>query len=255
MFMLPHYELVAFDLDGTLTESKSPLDEEMAKLIVELLKNLKVSVISGASLSQYQRQFLGHLPASPNELRNLFILPTDGITHCEFDAGWRCEHDYEFTEEEKQTIYKAFEKALKDAGYTPPQKMYGDMIEDRGAQITFSALGMSAPYEEKKVWDPDHKKREHIISFMKPLLSDFSVHIGGSTSIDVTRHNIDKAYGLTQLLKRLNLEPERMLFVGDELFVDGNDAPALTLGCECRQVAGPEETKKLIRELLTEMSK
>jgi hypothetical protein len=41
-------ELIVFDLDGTLAESKSPLDAEMSALLHELLGIVKVAVISGA---------------------------------------------------------------------------------------------------------------------------------------------------------------------------------------------------------------
>ncbi len=41
---------------------------------------------------------------------------------------------------------------------------WGEQIEDRGSQITFSALGQQAPIEEKKKWDPDFTKREKIKS-------------------------------------------------------------------------------------------
>jgi phosphomannomutase len=249
--LLSQYDLIAFDLDGTLTESKAPLKPEMAALLVELLGKIKVAVISGASLSQFERQFLGHLPASPSEFKNLHILPTNGITRCEFDAGWKCEHDYEFTEEEKETIYAAFDKALKEAGFVPPEKMYGDMLEDRGMQITFSALGMNAPYEIKKLWDPDHHKRENIKSFLAPLLPNFSIHIDGTTSIDVNRFGLDKAYGLKQLLKRLSITPVNMLFVGDELFPNGGDASVLSLECKTLSVHDPAETEGIVRNLLT----
>ena len=39
-------KLIVFDLDGTLAESKSSLDAEMAKLLNTLLSITKVAVIS-----------------------------------------------------------------------------------------------------------------------------------------------------------------------------------------------------------------
>jgi hypothetical protein len=41
--------LIIFDLDGTLAESKSSLDGEMAALLGRLLEVVKVAIISGGA--------------------------------------------------------------------------------------------------------------------------------------------------------------------------------------------------------------
>jgi len=81
-------------------------------------------------------------------------------------------------------------------------------------------------------------------------LPGFSMRIGGTTSIEVTKAGIDKAYGLKKLMERAGVSKEKILYVGDKLFKGGNDAPVLTLGIECRTVTNPEETKKIIMKLL-----
>jgi len=39
-------------------------------------------------------------------------------------------------------------------------KICGELIEDRGSQITYSGLGQFAPLAEKVKWDPDFSKRK-----------------------------------------------------------------------------------------------
>lgn len=124
------------------------------------------------------------------------------------------------------------------------------MIEDRGAQLNFSALGQEAPIELKEKWDPDNKKRERMIAVLKRTLPDFSMHIGGTTSIEITRAGIDKAYGLKRLMGRTGISKGKILYVGDKLFKGGNDEPVLALGIACRAVKGPEETKSVMLEFL-----
>lgn len=51
-------KLIVFDLDGTLAESKSPLDAEMAKLLGALLGVVKVAVISGGNWPQFENNCL-----------------------------------------------------------------------------------------------------------------------------------------------------------------------------------------------------
>ncbi len=247
-----HIDIFAFDLDGTLAPSKSPLQPEMAKILAQILQRWKVAVISGASFSQFETQFLKNLPCPPAFLSNLTILPTDGGEMCRYntDSQWHCQKDRPFTDEEKKKIIDAFEQAFTATGFIKPQKTYGQIIEDRSTQVTFSAYGMHAPLTVKETWDPDHKKRAAMIAVLKPLLPGCAIHIGGATSIDVTRAGIDKAYGLRKLLTTLHISARRMLYFGDELFPDGNDAPALTVGATCVAVQGPEETAKILQGFL-----
>jgi len=120
------------------------------------------------------------------------------------------------------------------------------LIEDRDSQITFSALGQEAPLDEKKKWDSDFKKREKIKKILKPLIPEFSIQLGGSTSIDVTRPGIDKGYGVKKLSKTLGIAIEDMIFVGDAVFPGGNDYPAKQAGVVSIEVRDPHETKRVI---------
>jgi phosphomannomutase len=245
------YDIIGFDLDGTLNPSKLPLEPDMAALLARILAIYKVAVISGGSYEQFQRQFLGHFPCPTELLPNLFLLPTDGAMLCATENGdWKCTHENIFTDEEKKKIRQAFENALPNAGYSTPEKVYGEILEDRSTQMTFSAFGMEAPLAVKETWDPDHAKRKKIIAALEPLLPEFSVHMGGTTSIDITRAGIDKAYGLKRVLAQLHIPPEKMLYFGDALYEGGNDAPAKTIGATCVQVSGPAETRTHLLRLL-----
>src|SRR5690606_27985880 len=98
------------------------------------------------------------------------------------------------------------------------KKIWGDQIEDRGSQITFSALGQDAPFEEKKGWDDDFAKRKKIVEHLKKPLKEFSIVMGGTTSIDITKPGIDKAYGIQKLKEVLGFDILEILFIGDALF-------------------------------------
>ena len=251
------FNLIAFDIDGTLTVSKSPLedspfvDTDISDLLNKLMDKYKVAIISGASMKQFENQILAHLTKDTEKLKNLYLLPTNGTTLCTFKEGaWQCPPVNALTDKEKQEIYDAFNKMFKEVGFVIPGHVYGEVVEDRGSQITFSAFGQNAPIEVKEAWDKDHQKRKEMVEVLKRYLPDFASHIGGTTSIDVTRRGVDKAYCLRALLKHLDLAKEKLLYVGDELYPDGNDAPALLAAGECWSVKNPEETKKIVSELL-----
>src|SRR5271166_2417863 len=174
--------LIVFDLDGTLAESKSSLDAEMAKLLTALLAMVKVAVISGGDWPQFEKQVLANLPHDEH-LENLSLLPTCGTKFYQYASDWKKIYSEDFTADEKKKIISSLEKAVETAG-CKVEKVWGEQIEDRGSQITFSALGQQAPIEEKKKWDPDFNKRKKIKEFLDQLIPEYSVSLGGTTSVD-----------------------------------------------------------------------
>jgi HAD superfamily hydrolase (TIGR01484 family) len=240
--------LIVFDLDGTLAESKSSLDAEMAGLLTSLLGIMKVAVISGGNWGQFEDQVLSNLPHD-QRLVNLSLLPTCGTQFYRYSGDWQKLYAEDFTAAEKQKIIDSLNQAVEAAG-CKADKAWGDIIEDRGSQITFSALGQQAPIEEKKKWDPDFAKRKKMQAILDRLIPEFSVRLGGTTSIDVTKPGIDKAYGIRKLRDILGIAIAEMIYVGDALFPGGNDYPAKEAGALSIRVRDPNETKRVIETII-----
>lgn len=235
-------ELVAFDLDGTLAESKQAIQPPMAEALADLLKVAHVAVISGGDWPQFQKQVASRLPGRA-DLSKLWLMPTTGTklyTH-DKEAGWRSIYAELFADEEKKEILKAFDDALEATGFKP-EKTWGERIEDRGSQITFSALGQQAPVAEKEHWDPNFEKRKVIQADLRKRLPGLSINMGGATSIDITRKGVDKAYGLKKLAEASGIKLESMMFIGDAIFPGGNDYPAKQLGLDTVRVKDPNGT-------------
>ncbi len=245
--------LIVFDLDGTLAESKSAIDAEMAKLLNALLKIVKVAVISGGAWPQFEKQVLAHLRDGAG-LKNLSILPTCGTKFYQYDEQWKLLYSEDLPDVEKKKIIESLQQAVA-ASEGPEKQVWGELIEDRGSQITFSALGQQAPLEEKKKWDPDFNKRKKIKAALEKLIPEFSVRLGGATSVDVTQQGIDKAYGIRKLRDILPMPIEEMIFVGDALFPGGNDYPAKEAGALSIEVKDPHETKRVIEAIVACLEK
>jgi HAD superfamily hydrolase (TIGR01484 family) len=240
-------KLIVFDLDGTLAESKASIDAEMAALLDQLLRTVKVSIISGGAWTQFEKQLLAHL--SGDSLKNLSLLPTCGTKFYQYDTKWNLLYAEDFTAAEKKKIISSLEQATGTPDLKPAQT-WGDLIQDRGSQITFSGLGQQAPLEEKKKWDPDFARRKKIKALLDKLIPEFSVRLGGATSIDVTKPGIDKAYGIRKLRDVLGIPIPEMLYIGDAVFPGGNDFPAKEAGALSINVRDPHETKRVIEALL-----
>jgi phosphomannomutase len=243
-------KLVVFDLDGTLAESKSAIDAEMARLLEQLLGLVKVAVISGGAWPQFETQMLAYL-RHDESLKNLSLLPTCGTRfyrYYRYAPGWELLYAEDFTEVERKKIFDSLQRAIERAG-DKAARVWGEVIEDRGSQITFSALGQLAPLDEKKKWDPDFAKRKKLMAILETLIPEFSVHLGGATSIDVTHRGIDKGYGIHKLRDVLGIGIHEMIFIGDALFPGGNDCPAKEAGALSIQVRNPHETKRVIEAI------
>jgi phosphomannomutase len=245
--------LIIFDLDGTLAESKAPIDSEMATLLDRLLAIVKVAVISGGAWEQFEKQLLSHL-TDDGWLKNLSLLPTCGTKFYRRNREWEKLYSEDLSSEEKEKIIAALNHALDVSGLRS-KTIWGDLIEDRESQITLSALGQKAPLAEKNAWDKDFAKRNKIKKILEPLIPEFSIRLGGSTSIDVTKPGIDKGYGIRKLRETLGIAIEEMLFVGDALFPGGNDYPAKQAGVVSIEVRDPHETKRVIESIIACLGK
>ena len=244
-------KLIVFDLDGTLAPSKSSLAPETAALLRDLLIIIKVAVISGGSWAQFEKQLLTDLPPQ-SLLVNLSLLPTCGTKFFQYNGEWKELYSEDLTPEQKRKIIDSLDQAATEAGYRA-DRVWGDVIEDRGSQVTFSALGQQAPLEEKEKWDPDFAKRKKITAILENLIPEFSVRMGGATSIDVTKPGIDKAYGIRKLRDTLHISLKEMVYIGDALFPGGNDYPDEQAGVVSIPVKGPEDTNLVIKTILASL--
>ncbi|OGL89546.1 hypothetical protein A3I45_04690 [Candidatus Uhrbacteria bacterium RIFCSPLOWO2_02_FULL_53_10] len=246
-------QLFVFDLDGTLAKSKTPMDAEMDALLSQLLERRRVAVIGGGWLPQFEKQLLEPLTCSNDVLKNLFLFPTSGSCFLRYgDGGWEEVYRHEIHADDRRRIFDVFERAFQEVGYEHPSETYGELIQDRGTQVTFSALGQQAPVEKKMAWRGSAAdRRREIVAAMAPHLSDFEIKIPGTTSIDVTMKGIDKGYGIEQMRDRLGVAVHEMIFTGDALYEGGNDEPVKRTGIDTVAINNPEETKKHLRAWLS----
>ncbi|TFC94533.1 MULTISPECIES: HAD-IIB family hydrolase [Cryobacterium] len=247
--------LVAFDLDDTLAASKSPLDPRMAELMVSLLGVVEVCVISGGQIAQFHMQLIDNLDtATDSILSRLHLMPTCGTQYYRHSEGaWNQIYAEYLSDDEKSRALAAVEATARALGYWEADT-WGPILEDRGSQITFSALGQGAPVVAKTAWDPSGEKKNTLREAVQLLLPDLEVRSGGSTSVDITRQGIDKAYGMLKLADLTGVPLDDMLFVGDRLDENGNDYPVKALGVECVAVEGWKDTAAFLETLIPQLT-
>lgn len=252
-------KVIVFDLDGTLAPSKSFLPDRMSEALNKLLDKYQVCVISGGKFEQFEKQLLGGLKTDPEKLEKLHLMPTCGTRYYHYDLTrdrWKLVYAEDFEDPEKKKIIKALEETAKHLGYRE-DKVYGEVIEDRGSQISWSAYGQDIVDElgekgikMKEGWDVDNKKKLAMVEYLSQLLPEFEVRAGGTTTIDITKKGIDKAYGMEKLMELLNISKEEVFFIGDRIIEGGNDYPVKAMGIDCLQISKWEETALAIEAIV-----
>ena len=225
----------------------------MLERLAKLLERMPVAIISGAGFDRIQKDFLSVLDHS-HQVSQLYVFPNSAAQALRWIDGWHEIYNITLSIEERSKIRAAISAAAIELPVIRDANVYGDQIADREAQIAFTVVGLDAPQEYKREWDPDAGKRRIIRDYLMPLLPEFEIRTGGASTIDITRKDINKGYGVLWLAKELACEPHEMLYVGDALYEGGNDAAVIPTGIQTRQVSGPSETEQVIDELLTESS-
>ncbi len=243
-------KVIVFDLDGTLSKSKLPINLNMAELLSHLTQIKKVGIIGGGKFALFKSQILAPMRKYRPNLENLYLFPTSGAACHFYKRGWKTAYELRFSNREVVIVKKAFKKALSGAGFIRPKHEYGILVENRGSEIAFSALGQRAPLSLKKKWNKHSDIRPQTMKMLKKLLSDFEIREGGLTSIDITRKGIDKGYAIRKIVNILKISKKDVLFIGDAIFPGGNDYAAKKMGVDCIKVSGPANTARILIKLL-----
>jgi phosphomannomutase len=246
-------KVIAFDLDDTLAITKSPISDRMGEILVDLLEHYDVCIISGGKFEQFKKQVVDRLEAPAHKLNRMHLMPTCGTRYYRYDelkSEWKIQYAEDLTDDEKKNIAKITEKTAKEAGLWP-ENPYGEVIEDRGSQVSISFLGQQAPAEKKYEWAANYSdKRLEVRAAIAEQLPDFEVRAGGSTTIDITRIGIDKAYGMQKLTEAIDISKDEILFIGDKLDEGGNDYPVKAMGIDTIAVERWEDTALVLEGIL-----
>lgn len=235
---------VFFDLDGTLTESKTPITARMTELLHSLIETADVGVISGA----VRRQMLAQIPWLSKY--PVYVMPQSGNeTYFNDMLMWRNELDGEAVTLVLAHIAKIRSSASYERTVSGYERDENDIVELRGGQVSFSMIGHNALLSRKSSFDPTASIRGALLKEF-PFESELAeVNIGGTTNLDYTRKGWNKAGNVTRLTTELGWCLNRCMYIGDRLHEGGNDYVMVPI-MECHSVSGPTETAQIIERIL-----
>ncbi len=241
-------QALMLDLDETLAPNFQAPDDAMIERIEHMLSRIPVAIITGAS---YDRVYSHVAARIKPELRfNLYLFPTSSAEGYRFkDGAWHKEYAHEFSQEESEYVLRAIEQSAVDTGILNGYTPRGQQYFNRSTQIAYTFLGIDATQDDKYSWDQDGAKRRHFLEILAKKLPAYEVHIGGRTSIDITKKDITKAHGVGIFSQWTHIPPQAILYIGDALFPGGNDAVVIPTGVHTTHTSGPAETAYLLDTL------
>lgn len=249
-------KVLAFDIDQTLNIAKTPIPPEVATVLTKCLDYFEICPISGQKFEQFLIQIVDPLKAAgatDAELQHLHLFVAQGTQYYRYQSGeWEQVYNYPLSVEDVVKITTVLEESARELGYWEADQLAAgdEIIENRGSQVTFSALGQAAGTEVKYAWDPDMKKRQAIVEKCREKLPDFLYEIGGTTSINVAAQGMNKEFGMTHLLEELKVEKTEVLYFGDMTQEGGNDYPVVQMGIDTITVRSHEDTLYALRGIL-----
>ncbi len=207
-------KLIAFDLDGTLTQHKTPLSREYRDVLFRL-KEKYMLVMVGAGQTQRIFEQLERFPID--------IIGNYGMQYAEYNANTgNLEIVYDIQEEcDRGDCEKKVTFLREKYGFT---NFSGDNVEYHPSGcVTFPLLGTKANQNEKLTFDPDRSKRRAFYSEVVSLFDKYNVFVGGSSSFDMAPVPYNKYYALDKYCKEKGVSHDEVVFVGDDYGIGGND--------------------------------
>ncbi len=234
-------KLVAFDLDGTLTQHKTPLSEEHRRVLERLSEKYQLLMV-GAGMCRRIFEQMGHFPID--------ILGNYGLQLALYNPETK---DIEIVKNavlpcDRESVERRVTSLREKYGFTD---YAGENVEFHSSGcVTFPILGTKAKQKDKLAFDPDRKKRRAIYEEVKEVFSDYIVFVGGSSSFDMAPAPYNKAYALEEYCKERGILPQEVVFVGDDYGPGGNDESVYRSDFHFLTIDDYRDFPQVVKELL-----
>lgn len=209
------YRAIAFDLDGTLTQHKSPLSAAHARVLSRLSERYHLLMVGAGSCERIWKQ-MNEFPIE--------IIGNYGMQHARcVDGVLRLTEQFAAPMPDRASCDARMNQLRERYGLT---RYAGDTVEyHRSGMITLPLLGTAAALPDKLAFDPDKRKRRGMFEDVKALFPEFTAFIGGTSSFDMVPRPYGKYWALDRWCALAGLDHAQVLFVGDDYTPGGNDEP------------------------------
>ncbi len=212
--MLNNIKAIAMDLDGTLTQHKTPISPEHRKILSELSKRYKLLMVGAGQVMRIFNQLEGF----PIDIIGNYGMqygvydPKTQTINIVKDVTLPCD---------KQSVTDKINFMREKYGF---KEFRGETVEFHPSGcVTFPILGTKALQEDKLAFDPDRQKRRKIYDEVVNTFNDYCVFVGGSSSFDMAPKPYNKYYALDLYCKENGYSHNEVVYIGDDYGQGGND--------------------------------
>lgn len=234
-------KLVAFDLDGTLTQHKTPLGAENRAVLEELSRHYRLLMVGAGGAMRIFNQLQGFpidVIGNYGLQRGVYDPAAGGLDIVE-DVTLPCD---------RESVSRRITALREKYGFTD---YAGDNVEFHASGcVTFPLLGTQARQEDKLAFDPDRSRRRAFYQDVVETFPDYTVFVGGSSSFDFAPRPYDKYYALDRYCKLLGLTHDQVAYAGDDYGPGGNDESVYKSDFRFYRVDDYRQLRQVLSELL-----
>lgn len=207
-------KLIAFDLDGTLTQHKTKLGDTNRAVLDALRRKYKLLMVGAGSAMRIFNQ-LDHYPIDVignYGLQQGVYDHTTGTLNMIRNVEIPCDHE---------SVEKRITQLRDQLGFTD---FVGENVEfHTSGCVTFPILGTAALQEDKLRFDPNRKIRRKHLQTVIDTFPEFTVFVGGSSSYDMAPKPYNKYHALDEYCHEHGFLHSEVVYVGDDNGPGGND--------------------------------
>jgi HAD superfamily hydrolase (TIGR01484 family) len=226
-------KLLCFDLDGTLTQHRSSLEEKNRRVLERLQTKYKLIMVGAGGAERIYEQ-MGKYPID--------IIANYGMQESRMIDGvfTIVREDKSFPD--KEFFIEKIEYLRKKYGYT---EYKGDGVEfHTTGMITFPLLGTKADIADKIAFDPTREKRRVLYPEVLEIFKDYAVYIGGSSSFDFSEKCYNKYDAIMRYAKENGYEKDEILYIGDDFADGGGDSHVRVYGLDYVEITDYRELEE-----------
>ncbi len=234
-------KLIAMDLDGTLTQHKTPPEKEILEALWGLSKKYKLLMVGAGQVERIFNQ----LQKFPIDIIGNYGMQY-GIYNAETESIEVVKN--ESVECDRQIITDRINLLREKFGFT---EYSGDSVEFHPSGcVTFPILGTKANPQDKLKFDPDRKKRRKIYREIAEAFPEFCVFVGGSSSFDMAPKPYNKYYALDLYCKEQIFSHSEVVYIGDDYGLGGNDESVYKSDFNYLTIDNYMDFPKIVKHLL-----
>lgn len=231
-------KLICFDLDGTLTQHRSPLEQENREVLDILSKKYKIIMVGAGNAERIYAQ-MGEYPID--------IIGNYGMQESKMLDGKFTVVRQVQSNPNKEFFIKNIRYLREKYGYT---EYKGEEVEfHKTGMVTFPLLGTKADIQDKLAFDPTREKRKVLYPEVLEIFKDYAVYIGGSSSFDFAEKQYNKYDAVMTYAKENGYTKDEILFVGDDFGDGGGDSHIRIFGMDYIEITDYRKTKEQLSYL------